>query len=480
MKITTIQDAYPFYVVRKTTKKERENGLGPEKYVESKASFERYVTASGLASVWPKSATGYKKDKDTLKNFGADSIIMNYWTCKNSRNQLKYFRPIGFENIKRNIGSDGRIRILLSPFGSKTGRNQPSVRAGYIFGMSTWLRPLIGKDGEILQGADFSAQEIALQGWVSGDRSFLSAYESGDPYTWFSQITGVMEEGLVRGKMGFTRDGVVCDKVEQNEFKGIRNTFKALLLGVGFGMGNDKLAASLTQAKIGGLPAEDQAILSKAIIDADNVELQDQAWAIRSKVQIVSGTESAHERMPKDQKATTYKGYHKKIFKAYWSWRDKILERYKRDGYLILPDGFCLFTGEERANTIANFLVQGMGASILRLAVEKCLLAGLHIIAPLHDCIYILSKPSEAKADADLLCKMMREAVAELCGSDLIRIDAEQYHTDWENGTSVFTKDKQGPEFKKYSKYMLEDFTPAVEDPWELGEEVYATTTMEV
>jgi len=475
--IEGIQAAYPFYTKRKTTKKERLSGQGPEKYVESKVAFESYVKNSGLESVWPKSpAGGFKKDKDTLKAFGADQVIMNFWTCKNSRNQLKYFRPVGFDNIKKNIGSDGRIRVLLSPFGSKTGRNQPSVRAGYLLGMSTWLRPLIGKDGEVLQGADFSAQEIALQGWVSGDQSFLEAYASGDPYTWFSQITGVMGDGLKRGKKGFLRNGVLVSDKEQGELKGIRNTFKALLLGVGFGMGNDKLAASLTQAKIGGLPQEEQNILARAMIERDNAELQEQAYAIRSGVRIVSGTENAHDHIPKNQKATTYKGYHKKVFKAYWAWRDKVLARYKRDGYLILPDGFCLFTGEDRANTIANFLVQGMGATILRLAVEKCLLAGLHIIAPLHDCVYILSKPEDAKADALLLCVKMREAVAELCGSDLIRIDAEQYTTDWVEGTSVFTKDKQGKEFKKYCKYMLEDFTPPPsDDAWMNLDEVFAT-----
>lgn len=40
------------------------------------------------------------------------------------------------------VGSDGRNRCLLSAFGSKTGRNQPS-NSKFIFGPSAWLRSLI-------------------------------------------------------------------------------------------------------------------------------------------------------------------------------------------------------------------------------------------------------------------------------------------------------------------------------------------------
>ena len=37
------------------------------------------------------------------------------------------------------VGSDGRNRCMLSAFGSKTSRNQPS-NSKFIFGPSAWLR----------------------------------------------------------------------------------------------------------------------------------------------------------------------------------------------------------------------------------------------------------------------------------------------------------------------------------------------------
>jgi hypothetical protein len=40
------------------------------------------------------------------------------------------------------VGSDGRNRCMLSPFGARSGRNTPSSSA-YIFGPSVWMRGLI-------------------------------------------------------------------------------------------------------------------------------------------------------------------------------------------------------------------------------------------------------------------------------------------------------------------------------------------------
>ena len=43
---------------------------------------------------------------------------------------------------KLSVGADGRNRCLLSPFSSRTGRNQPS-NSRFIFGVASWLRGLV-------------------------------------------------------------------------------------------------------------------------------------------------------------------------------------------------------------------------------------------------------------------------------------------------------------------------------------------------
>ena len=67
------------------------------------------------------------------------------------------------------VGIDGRNRCLLSPFSSKTSRNQPS-NSKFIFGPSAWLRGLIQpKPGYGLAYIDWSQQEFGIAAALSGD-----------------------------------------------------------------------------------------------------------------------------------------------------------------------------------------------------------------------------------------------------------------------------------------------------------------------
>ena len=80
------------------------------------------------------------------------------------------------------VGKDGRNRYLLSPFGSVTGRNQPS-NSKAIFGPARWIRGLIKPPPEMAIGyIDYSSQEIGIAAALSGDELLMEAYREGDPY----------------------------------------------------------------------------------------------------------------------------------------------------------------------------------------------------------------------------------------------------------------------------------------------------------
>ncbi|MCA9213791.1 MAG: hypothetical protein KDB27_12040, partial [Planctomycetales bacterium] len=67
------------------------------------------------------------------------------------------------------IGSDGQNRCLLSPFQSRTGRNQPS-NTKFVFGPSVWLRGLIKpREGFSIAYVDWSQQELGIAAALSGD-----------------------------------------------------------------------------------------------------------------------------------------------------------------------------------------------------------------------------------------------------------------------------------------------------------------------
>src|SRR5262249_18271667 len=90
------------------------------------------------------------------------------------------------------VGGDGRNRTLLSPFRSRTGRNQPSNTRS-IFGPSVWQRGLIKPPpGYGIAYVDWSQQEFGIAAAQSGDAAMQSAYRSGDPYLAVAKEAGAV------------------------------------------------------------------------------------------------------------------------------------------------------------------------------------------------------------------------------------------------------------------------------------------------
>jgi hypothetical protein len=104
------------------------------------------------------------------------------------------------------VGTDGRNRCLLSAFGGKTGRNQPS-NTRFIFGPSTWLRSLIRPGpGRAVAYCDWSAQEYGIAAALSGDRAMQQDYQSGDPYLAFAKRAGVLPQTATKETHAKERD----------------------------------------------------------------------------------------------------------------------------------------------------------------------------------------------------------------------------------------------------------------------------------
>jgi hypothetical protein len=131
------------------------------------------------------------------------------------------------------VGQDGRNRCLMSPFQSKTGRNQPST-SKFIFGSSVWLRGLIRpRPGYGLAYIDWSGQEYGIAAALSGDTAMRRDYLSGDPYLTFARHLGIVPKDATK----VTHPGV-------------REQFKvALGLGAMYGAGADTIATMIGQPR---------------------------------------------------------------------------------------------------------------------------------------------------------------------------------------------------------------------------------------
>jgi DNA polymerase I len=122
------------------------------------------------------------------------------------------------------VGADHRARCLLSPFQSETGRNQPS-NSKFIFGPARWLRGLIRPpEGMALGYCDWSSQEYAIAGALSGDERMIEDYKS-DPYLAMAKAVGMAPPDATK-----------------HSHEIVREIFKTVVLGISYGMEHKAMA----------------------------------------------------------------------------------------------------------------------------------------------------------------------------------------------------------------------------------------------
>jgi hypothetical protein len=131
------------------------------------------------------------------------------------------------KNLKLEIGADGRNRFWLNPFGTKTGRNNPSTNRA-LFGlphtMRSFMKPSLGM---ALAQIDYGNQEIGIAAFLSNDSTAIEDYLSGDSYRQFAAAS-----------LG------IFNPTEQQ-----RQIYKAVVLGRIYGKGADSLARDLGISK---------------------------------------------------------------------------------------------------------------------------------------------------------------------------------------------------------------------------------------
>lgn len=182
--------------------------------------FDAWLRSEGIA--WPRTPRGdLTLDDDTFREMARS------WPAVAPIRELRH----ALSQMRLNelaVGHDGRNRCLLSPFGSKTSRNQPS-NSKFIFGPSVWLRSLIRPvPGMALAYVDWCQQELGIAAALSGDQNMQHAYRSGDFYLTFAQMANAVPKGASKAT-----------------HRAVREQFKVLALGVQYGMSEWGLARKL-------------------------------------------------------------------------------------------------------------------------------------------------------------------------------------------------------------------------------------------
>jgi DNA polymerase I len=186
--------------------------------------FERWLARESIP--WPLTDKGQlKTDQDTFKD-----LALTYPQLGPLRELRHTLSDLKLERLA--VGSDGRNRVSLFPFGARTSRNTPSAN-GFIFGPAKWLRGLIKPaEDRAVAYIDYRFQEVAIAAALSGDPALLDAVASGDPYLAFARRAGLVPAGATKATHERERD--MC---------------KTCVLGVNYGMQAGSLAGRLGTAR---------------------------------------------------------------------------------------------------------------------------------------------------------------------------------------------------------------------------------------
>jgi len=168
--------------------------------------------------LWPRTATGLiKTDKDTFADMAHVSPEID---------QIRHLQSAlsSLDLTKLAVGHDGRNRAHLAPFGTKTGRNQPSSNR-FVFGLPKYLRHLVKPTpGHSIAQLDFAQQEVLIGARIYQDANLERDYQ-GEIYLNFGYRAGMVPADATAESHPVERE--LC---------------KQCVLGVGYGMQAESLS----------------------------------------------------------------------------------------------------------------------------------------------------------------------------------------------------------------------------------------------
>lgn len=194
------RDHWPSIIERLIVDNESEFDVIGNRDIDQK-KLAIWLASNGLIQSWPRSSSKtLRSDSDTLADWAKFSPqVMRLKEFLGAVRRTRLFD-------KLQIGSDGRNRFLISPFGSKTSRNQPS-NARSVFGPACWVRLLIQPPpGYALLYCDWSGQEYGEAAYFSGDAKMIADYANDDPYLGFAKRIKLAPENATKHSHPVLRD----------------------------------------------------------------------------------------------------------------------------------------------------------------------------------------------------------------------------------------------------------------------------------
>jgi DNA polymerase I-like protein with 3'-5' exonuclease and polymerase domains len=245
---------------------------------------------------------------------------------------------------------------MLSAFRSKTGRNQPSTTK-FVFGLPSFLRPLITPvPGMALAYIDWARQEFGIGGLMSNDAAMIEAYLASDPYL----------------KFAVQAQAAPPDATDKSHAD-VRNKFKMVVLGIGYGMSAYGLAIRL------GISVSEAAELL---------------------------------------------ALHQRCYPQFWRWLESAVDYAQLNGRLTTRFGWNLrISGFPNFRSLGNFPCQANGAEMMRLAAIYAAKEGIRVCCPVHDAFLIEAPIGDIDHEVFRMERCMAKASADVLSGFALKTD---------------------------------------------------------
>jgi hypothetical protein len=310
------------------------------------SAFAASLERSSLLLRWPRLESGrLALDRDTFSHMAkAHPQIAELHELRTTLSELR------LNDLA--VGGDGRNRVWLAPFRTKTSRNAPS-NAQFVFGPAKWIRNMIEPpEGRALAYVDWRSQEIGVAAALSGDEALWADYVAGDIYLGFAVRAGLAPAGATKQSHPHERE--LC---------------KVVVLGVNYGMSAEGLARRLgISAKAAG-----------SLLEKHRAAYPDfWRWSDNLAAAAIAG----------------------RTFDSASGWT----LQFPLDADRINP------------RTARNFPVQSNAAEMLRDVCINAVEAGLHVCCPVHDAFLIEAEARAIEDAVATLKRLMGDAAERVLG----------------------------------------------------------------
>lgn len=389
-------------------------------YVRKEKPIKEWIDSLPIADKWERTKTGnYSLSKDAFSkhfnyrhsyprdNFGAQ--MLRFLKTKESLNGFMPSRDPKKRTFWDSVGSDGRVRANINPYGSQSGRYQPSA-TGYIFLKAAWMRSLVQpEEGKCIIGIDYKSQEYLIAALMSQDEKMIEAYRSGDVYMAYAIESNIAPKGATK-------------KSHPEE----RDMSKPVVLGISYDMTKYGLSAELSEKT---------------------------------------------RREVSEKEAQRYIDLFYANYYRYAQYKVQAAKQYRYSGKVRIADGWTMWGDNPNERSAGNCPVQGLGGAILRKAIELCQDAGLKVVAPLHDALYIEEDIDEMGEAAEVFAQCMIQAFDFYLPESGVRLDGEIWSPELTPGEvktescdfkveKIHVDERAGDEYERFKKYFS---TPGAE-----------------